>query len=89
MPARVLHALNLLLESGAPRVIVRKNGAPIGYLDLGAVQAASVPRVQRSGVNDNEPRSFVPQDDTGSDDTGGDDAIQGDTTAGRRGGAAP
>jgi osmoprotectant transport system ATP-binding protein len=45
MPARVLHALNLLLESSAPRVIVVKDGTPIGYLDLAAVQAASVPRV--------------------------------------------
>jgi osmoprotectant transport system ATP-binding protein len=48
MPARVLHALNLLLESSAPRVIVRKNGLPIGYLDLAAVQSASVPRVHRN-----------------------------------------
>jgi hypothetical protein len=51
MPARVLHALNVLLESGAPRVIVRKDGTPIGYLDLHAVQAASVPRVHMERQN--------------------------------------
>jgi osmoprotectant transport system ATP-binding protein len=45
LPARVLQALNVLLESGAPRVIVREGGTPIGYLDLAAVQAASVPGI--------------------------------------------
>jgi osmoprotectant transport system ATP-binding protein len=45
LPARVLQALNVLLESGAPRVIVREGGKPIGYLDLAAVQAASVPGI--------------------------------------------
>ena len=45
LPLRVRPALNLLLESGAPRLIVRDGGVPVGYLDLEAIQAASVPRV--------------------------------------------
>jgi osmoprotectant transport system ATP-binding protein len=42
---RVRPALNLLLGTGAPRVIVRDDGQPVGYLDLPAIQAASVPQV--------------------------------------------
>ena len=45
LPMRLLPALNRLLESGAPRLIVRDAGVPVGYLDLPAIQAASVPRV--------------------------------------------
>jgi osmoprotectant transport system ATP-binding protein len=44
LPIRVLPVLNLLLESAAPRVIVRNAGKPVGYLDLEAVQAASIQR---------------------------------------------
>jgi osmoprotectant transport system ATP-binding protein len=47
LPVRLLPVLNLLIETGAPRVIVRENDVPVGYLDLAAVQAASVPRVAR------------------------------------------
>ncbi|MCC7024440.1 MAG: ABC transporter ATP-binding protein [Thermomicrobiales bacterium] len=50
LPMRVRPALNLLLESGAPRVIVREGGVPVGYLDLPAVQAVSVPHVARDGA---------------------------------------
>ncbi|MCA9876325.1 MAG: ABC transporter ATP-binding protein, partial [Thermomicrobiales bacterium] len=42
---RVRPALTLLLETGAPRVIVEENGVPVGFLDLAAIQRASVPRV--------------------------------------------
>jgi hypothetical protein len=45
LPARLRHALSLLLESGAPRLIVREADQPVGYLDLPAIQAASIPRV--------------------------------------------
>jgi osmoprotectant transport system ATP-binding protein len=49
LPMRVRPALNLLLESGAPRLIVREGEEPVGYLDLPAIQAASVPRVGSEG----------------------------------------
>ena len=42
---RVRPALTLLLEGGAPRVIVEDGGNPVGFLDLAAIQRASVPRV--------------------------------------------
>ena len=42
---RVRPALTLLLEEGAPRVIVEDNGMPVGFLDLAAIQRASVPRI--------------------------------------------
>ena len=42
---RARAALDLLLETGAPRAIVRENGTPVGYLDLPAIQEASIPRV--------------------------------------------
>ena len=42
---RVRPALTLLLEGGAPRVIVEDGGVPVGFLDLAAIQRASVPRV--------------------------------------------
>jgi osmoprotectant transport system ATP-binding protein len=42
---RVRPALTLLLEHGEPRVIVEDQGVPVGYLDLAAIQRASVPRV--------------------------------------------
>ena len=42
---RVRPALTLLLEGGAPRVIVEDHGVPVGFLDLAAIQRASVPRV--------------------------------------------
>jgi osmoprotectant transport system ATP-binding protein len=45
LPIRVLPVLNLLLETGAPRVIVREEGRPVGCLDLPAIQQASVPIV--------------------------------------------
>jgi osmoprotectant transport system ATP-binding protein len=45
VPIRVRHVLSLLLESGAPRVIVRQDGVPVGYLDLPAIQAVSIPQV--------------------------------------------
>jgi osmoprotectant transport system ATP-binding protein len=45
LPIRVLPVLSLLIESGAPRVIVRDRGVPVGFLDLPAIQAASVPHV--------------------------------------------
>jgi osmoprotectant transport system ATP-binding protein len=47
LPSRLRHALSLLLESGAPRVIVRQAEQPVGYLDMPAIQAASIPRVGR------------------------------------------
>jgi osmoprotectant transport system ATP-binding protein len=48
LPMRVLPVLNLLLESAAPRVIVRNGGKPVGFLDLPAIQAASVPRIHKN-----------------------------------------
>ena len=43
--ARLRTALGVLLESGAPRVVVVDEDArPVGTLDLRAIQAASVPR---------------------------------------------
>lgn len=42
---RVRPALTLLLEGGAPRVIVEEHGVPVGFLDLAAIQRASVPRI--------------------------------------------
>jgi osmoprotectant transport system ATP-binding protein len=45
LPVRVLPVLSLLLESGAPRVILRENGSPVGYLDLKGIQAATVPEI--------------------------------------------
>jgi len=42
---RVRPALTCLLEEGVPRVIVEDNGVPVGFLDLAAIQRASVPRV--------------------------------------------
>jgi osmoprotectant transport system ATP-binding protein len=42
---RVRPALTLLLEEGAPRVVVEANGVPVGFLDLAAIQRASVPRI--------------------------------------------
>jgi osmoprotectant transport system ATP-binding protein len=46
LPMRLRPALNRLLESGASRLIVRDGGVPVGYLDLSAIQAASVPRIE-------------------------------------------
>ena len=44
--ARLRVALSTLLESGAPRVVVvDEDGAPVGILDLRAIQDASVPRL--------------------------------------------
>ena len=43
---RLRPALVHLLEGGAPRVIVEENGVPVGFLDLPAIQRASVPRVE-------------------------------------------
>ena len=45
LPMRVRPVLSILLETGAPRVIVRDEGVPVGYLDLPAIQAVSIPRV--------------------------------------------
>ena len=45
LPMRVQGALNVLLETGAPRLCVRENGKVVGTLDLAGVQAVSVPRV--------------------------------------------
>ncbi|MBA3450107.1 MAG: ABC transporter ATP-binding protein, partial [Chloroflexia bacterium] len=45
LPMRVRPVLSMLLESGAPRVIVRDAGAPVGYLDLPAIQAVSIPQI--------------------------------------------
>jgi hypothetical protein len=42
---RVRPVLSILLETGAPRVIVRDEGEPVGYLDLPAIQAVSIPQV--------------------------------------------
>ena len=42
---RVRPALTLLLEEGVPRVIVEESGVPVGFLDLAAIQRASVPHV--------------------------------------------
>ena len=43
LPMRVRPVLSILLETGAPRVIVRDEGEPVGYLDLSAIQAVSIP----------------------------------------------
>jgi osmoprotectant transport system ATP-binding protein len=45
LPMRVRPVLSILLETGAPRVIVRDGGKPVGYLDLPAIQAVSIPQV--------------------------------------------
>jgi osmoprotectant transport system ATP-binding protein len=45
LPMRVRPVLSILLETGAPRVIVRDAGEPVGYLDLPAIQAVSIPQV--------------------------------------------
>jgi osmoprotectant transport system ATP-binding protein len=45
LPVRVRPVLSMLLESGAPRVIVRDSGVPVGYLDLPAIQEVSVPQI--------------------------------------------
>lgn len=45
LPSRLRAGLSMLLDSSAPRVIVRDRGRPVGYLDLAAIQAASVPQV--------------------------------------------
>jgi osmoprotectant transport system ATP-binding protein len=45
LPMRVRPVLSILLETGAPRVIVRDAGDPVGYLDLPAIQAVSIPQV--------------------------------------------
>jgi hypothetical protein len=45
LPMRVRPVLSILLETGAPRVIVRDEGEPVGYLDLPAIQAVSIPHV--------------------------------------------
>jgi osmoprotectant transport system ATP-binding protein len=45
LPMRVRPVLSILLETGAPRVIVRDEGEPVGYLDLPAIQAVSIPQV--------------------------------------------
>jgi osmoprotectant transport system ATP-binding protein len=45
LPMRVRPVLSILLETGFPRVIVRDGGQPVGYLDLPAIQAVSIPRV--------------------------------------------
>jgi NitT/TauT family transport system ATP-binding protein len=45
LPMRVRPVLSILLETGAPRVIVRDGGEPVGYLDLPAIQAVSIPHV--------------------------------------------
>jgi osmoprotectant transport system ATP-binding protein len=45
LPMRVRPVLTILLETGAPRVIVRDEGEPVGYLDLPAIQAVSIPQV--------------------------------------------
>ena len=45
LPLRVRPVLSILLETGAPRVIVRDGGTPVGYLDLPAIQAVSIPQV--------------------------------------------
>ena len=45
LPKRVRPVLSILLETGAPRVIVNDEGEPVGYLDLPAIQAVSIPQV--------------------------------------------
>lgn len=47
LPMRVQPALNVLLETGAPRLIVCENGQPVGALDLPAIQTVCVPHVAR------------------------------------------
>jgi osmoprotectant transport system ATP-binding protein len=49
LPMRVRPVLSILLETGAPRVIVRDGGVPVGYLDLPAIQEVSVPQVAGDG----------------------------------------
>ena len=49
LPMRVRPILSMLLESGSPRVIVRDSGAPVGYVDLPAIQRVSIPRVAGDG----------------------------------------
>jgi osmoprotectant transport system ATP-binding protein len=49
LPIRVRPVLSMLLESGAARVIVRDEDQPVGYLDLPAIQAVSIPRVAGDG----------------------------------------
>jgi len=49
LPIRVRPVLSMLLETGASRVIVRDGGQPVGYLDLPAIQAVSIPRVAGDG----------------------------------------
>jgi hypothetical protein len=46
---RVRPVLSILLETGAPRVIVRDGGVQVGYLDLSAIQAVSIPQVAGNG----------------------------------------
>ena len=45
LPMRVRPVLSILLETGSPRVIVHDEGQPVGYLDLPAIQAVSIPHV--------------------------------------------
>jgi osmoprotectant transport system ATP-binding protein len=49
LPMRVRPVLSILLETSAPRVIVRDGGEPVGYLDLPAIQAVSIPHVAGNG----------------------------------------
>jgi osmoprotectant transport system ATP-binding protein len=49
LPMRVRPVLTMLLETGEPRVIVRDGGEPVGYLDLAAIQAVSIPQVAGNG----------------------------------------
>jgi osmoprotectant transport system ATP-binding protein len=49
LPIRVRPVLSILLETGAPRVIVRDGGVQVGYLDLSAIQAVSIPQVAGNG----------------------------------------
>ena len=48
LPMRVRPVLSMLLESGAPRVVVCDEGKPVGYLDLPAIQAVSIPHIAGS-----------------------------------------
>jgi osmoprotectant transport system ATP-binding protein len=49
LPLRVRPVLSILLETGAPRVIVRDGGLPVGFLDLPAIQEVSIPQVVGNG----------------------------------------
>jgi osmoprotectant transport system ATP-binding protein len=49
LPLRVRPVLSTLLETGAPRVIVRDGGRTVGYLDLPAIQEVSIPHVVENG----------------------------------------